>query len=413
MSVYDNIKDARAGNGSIYTAEGTIAQIDRVVRGSITSMHDVADVSTTVEDGGPFRRFVPSNDATGTMGGPSSGVLGKTTTSVYKGFIAGVPGAITGVTAWQRGYRNAMTGADVDDSIVGSLSARVTSMPGNFAVATKNGGEIIVANARGEVSNRNPWMLSSNAECGNGPLTLGVVGGSIETYQSAACPVGSAADCNGDPDGDPNPATGGGNLRATDLTAAGIASANIATGTAGAALGDNYFCVLVNGNTDPIPEIGDPMNPAEYNLTITPVLANDDNHPIKPRSVTKDVGAIDRNGTTVHLPYLTTNPFVEQRLVLVNRGSDEVSFWIEDSSFNLEDGTTLMTNNLSIDQGQMIPGNGRLVLPVTGSIEFDGQTRGAATVNVAAPTRDIDVMTIQRSPFTDEVDTTVYQHAGP
>ena len=396
VSVYDNIKDARAGNGAIYTASGTIAQIDRVTGGEITSMSDVADVSTSVEDGGPFRRFTP-----GGMGGKNSGVLGKSTTSVYKG-----------AATWGRGYRNAMTGVDVDDSIVASLSVTATSKAGNFAVATKDGGAI-VASKRGEATNRNPWMMAMQAECTSGPLTLGVVGGTIETYQSAACPVGSAADCDGDPDGMPDLVTGGGNLKASDLTPAGIASANIATGTAGQALGDNYFCVLVNGNTDPIPEIGDPQDPGEYSLTITPVLANDDNHPFKPMAITEEVGAIDRNGTTVHLTYLTTDPFVVQRLVLVNRGADEVSFWIEDNSFNLETGTILMTNNLSIDMGRTIPGNGRLVVPIIGAIEFNGVNRGSATVNVAAPTRDIDVMTIQRSPATDEVDTTVYQHAGP
>ena len=406
VSVYDNIKDARAGNGAIYTATGTIAQIDRVTGGSITPMSDVADVSTTVEDGGPFRRFVDTG-----MGGKISGVLGKSSTHVYKGFIIGGHPAANATNRWGRGYRNAMTGADVADSIVASLSVRVTSAAGNFAVATKNGG-VIVASKRGEATNRNPWMMAKEATCASGPLTLGVVGGVIETYQIAACPVGSAADCDGDPDGKPDAATGGGNLKNTDLTNAGIASANIATGTAGQALGDNYFCVLVNGNTDPIPEIGDPQNPGEYNLTVTPVLANPDNHPFKPNAITKDVGAIDRNGTTVHLPYLTTNAEVDQRLVLVNRGADAVSFWVENESFNLEDGTEVMTNNLAPDTvDEMVPGKGRLVLRTVDEVEFSGQDRGAATVNVAAPTRDIDVMTIQRSPATGEVDTTVYQHA--
>ena len=396
VSVYDNIKDARAGNGSIYSASGTIAQIDHVVGGDITPMADVADVSTSVEDGGPFRRFVP-----GGMGGKSSGVLGMSETVVKKTN-----------RGWVKGYRNAMTGMPVADSIVGSLSVRATSTAGNFKVATKAGG-LIVASKRGEANNRTPWMMASTADCGNGALTLGVVGGVIETYQSAACPTGSAADCDGDPDGAPNPATGGGNLRASDITPAGIASANIATGTVRVApVGTHYFCVLVNGNTDPIPEIGDPANPGEYNLTITPMLANNDNHPFKPAAFSDDVGAIDRNGTTVHLPYLTTNPEVDQRLVLVNRGSDAVAFWIEDDSFNLEAETTLMTNNLSPDMvDAMVPGNGRLVLRTVDELEFMGQDRGAATVNVAAPTRDIDVMTIQRSPATGEVDTTVYQHA--
>ena len=122
-----------------------------------------------------------------------------------------------------------------------------------------------------------------------------------------------------------------------------------------------------------------------------------------------NVGAIDRDGTTVHLPYVTTNPFVDQRLVFVNRGADDVSVWIEDSSFNLEEGTTLAMNGLGDDAGKMVPGNGRLVVVVKEYVEFDGQDRGAAAVNVAAPTRDIDVMSIQRSPFTDEVDTTLYE----
>ena len=97
--------------------------------------------------------------------------------------------------------------------------------------------------------------------------------------------------------------------------------------------------------------------------------------------------------------------------MLVNRGADAVSFWIED--FNLETGTKLDEEQPGpMAWVRMIPGNGRLVVTVRDDLGFDGRDRGSATVNVAAPTRDIDVMTIQRSPFTDEVDTTLYQHAG-
>lgn len=410
VSVHESLTAAVDGNGALYEASGTIAQIDYVVGAKIDSMSDVADVATSVEDGGPFRRFTTTG-----MGGKESGVLGKTSVTVKA----------TGSRSWTRGYRNADTGADLagdaTDRIVGSTTASVTSEAGNFAVAVKSGaplatdanpgGVIRSGGATEEVANRRhtnlmPWMLSSTAECGNGGLDLGVVGGTIETYQRARCPIGSAADCVGDPDG--TGATGGPYM-AGDLTPAGIASANIASGTAGAAIGDNYFCVLVTGNTEPIPEIGNPSAPASYKLVITPTLAVATN-PFKPGAVAKDVGAIDRNGTTVHLTYLTTNPFVDQRLVLVNRGADAAMFWVED--FNLEEGTTLMMNNLSIPEENMIPGNGRLVVGIANSIELDGQTRGSATVNVAAPTRDIDVMTIQRSPFTDEVDTTVYQHAA-
>jgi hypothetical protein len=410
ISVHASLTGAVDGTGALYSANGTIASITNAVSGKITSHADTANVSTSVDDGGPFRRFVPTG-----MGGEISGVLATVVTSVSTGK------SVSLAFGQQTARKNAMTGFDVDASIVSALDVTATSEAGNFAVATKNGGAIVPdknepANNNSKVTNRTPWMLASKADCGTGPLTLGVVGGTIETYKSRDCPAGSAADCTGDPDG----ATGddAGPLKGSDLTPAGIASANIAANdnVTGNAVGTNYFCVLVNGNTDPIPEIGDPDMPGEYTLTVTPVLADADNRPYPSGAIgagATAVGAIDRNGTTVHVPYLSTHMAYNQRLVLVNRGADSALFWIEDDSFNLEEGTMLMKNNLSPDNARTIPGDGRLVIRVQDNIGFndDGMTRGAATVNVAAPTRDIDVMTIQVHPGTGQIDTTVYQHA--
>ena len=399
ISVHASLTGAVDGTTKIYSASGTIASIASIVSGKITANTDVADVSTSVEDGGPFRRFIPAPLG---MGGKDSGVLATVVTKVNQ-----KPNA-----RWVKGYRDATTGYGVNENIVGSLSVEATTEAGNFAVATKDGG-VIVASKTGEKTNRNPWMVASKADCGNGPLTLGVVGATIETFKSRDCPSGSAADCDADPDGKPDPATGGGGLKDSDLTPAGIASANIARGNAGQAVGTNYFCVLMTGNTDTIPEIGDPVAKNAYSLTVTPKLRNA-KAAFPPSAIgPAAAGAIDRNGTTVHLPYLSTHDAYNQRLVLVNRGADEALFWIEDDSFNLETGTTLMMNNLSLENSMVIPGQGRLVIRVQDNITFnaDGKTRGAGTVNVAAPTRDIDVMTIQVHPGTGQIDTTVYQYA--
>ena len=231
-------------------------------------------------------------------------------------------------------------------------------------------------------------MLADNAGCTNGPLTLsGDDGAALDKYDA-------------DPDGDDGP------LKAGDLTPAGIQAATRASGSAHAAVGMNYFCVLVVGNKEPIQEIGNPAEPSSYNVTITPQFAGGAMRPVKGMAVSKAVGAIDRNGTTVNVTYLTTNAFINQRLVIVNRSADAVSFWVDE--FNLEDETAVVTNMLALGSGQTVPANGRKVVTVSDVVEFDGQTRGSATVNVAAPTRDIDVMTVQRSPFTEEVDTTLY-----
>lgn len=376
VAAYDSIQSAKAGTSAIFEADGSIISVRAATTTpKVTAMVDVADVATIDEDGGPFRRFIPiaQPDGTGGMGGKNSGVLAKL--EVY--FNAG-----------RSKLRDATTNVAADaDDIIDNTEVTVTSDAGNFAVGTKDGGLIV-----GDTTNKTPWMVAAEPECMGGPLTLDVVGGDIAMYDE-------------DPDGDDGP------LKKGDLTPAGIASANKASGEAENAVGVNYFCVLVDGNTDPIPEIGDPAMKNAYMLTAHVMLKESGTvkRPFGPSiSDAMAAGAIDRNGTTVHVTYLSTHEAYNQRLVLVNRGGDAAKFWVD--SFNLEDGTTTMMNELSSDMDLSIPANGRLVIRVQDKITFDGMTRGAATVNVAAPTRDIDVMTIQVHPGTGQIDTTIYQN---
>ena len=369
MAVYASLTGAVDESGALFEAgPAVIIQVDRVVGADVEPMVDVAYVSTLDTDGGPFRRFLPNG-----MGGKNVGVLAEVTSVVNQ----------TGSRLWSsaNGYRNASTGRRINNSIVASISAVASSDPGNFAIVSA-GGDLIPGNKK-------PWRVSSDADCGDGELTLGVAGGDIEVHED-------------DPDGR------SGHLSAGDPTPAGVASANRASGTAGFSVGTGYFCVLAAGNDNAIPEVGDPTTMDAYSLMVHPQLANADDKAFKPGAVgPKAAGAIDRDGTTVHLTYLSTHEAYNQRLVIVNRGSDAAQFWVDDASFNLEDGVTLISNTL---QG-MVPGNGRLVLRVQDEVTLDGRTRGAATINVASPTRDIDVMTIQVHPGTGQIDTTVYQHA--
>ena len=359
IGIYSDLSDALDRVRAIYSAsDKTIIKVANSLSGKVTAMVDIADVSTSVQNGGPFRRFVDSPDDPDTM---DAGILAKVEIAFDE----------TGV--------DATTGRKVvGANLVKATNVKVTSAAGNFAIGTHNGGpikDVEVGNRK--VSTPNPWMVSSSKNCKSGPLKLGTDDG---TY------------------------TG-------DLTRDRIEAATQAGGAAANKLGVNYFCVLVDGNTDPIPAVGNAETKDAYMLTLTPELVADRGASAPASIGPMAAGAISRNGTTVHLTYLTTNDLVDQRIVLVNRGSDAVHFWIEDGSFNLETGTTLATNNLGVTMGQMIPKEGRAVVKVAENIDFTGQDRGSATLNVAAPTRDIDVMTIQRSPFTDEVDTTLYGKA--
>ena len=365
LTVYAAIADAVNGTGAIFTAGPTaVVQTGRVVGGRIEALVANADVSTSVDDGGPFRRFVPDG-----TGGKDSGVLAEVLVQVS-----------TGPPTWTEKYRNATTNMTVDDTIIASTAATATSEPGNFAIVSEGGALIR--------DNKKPWRLAEKPGCSGGPLDLSA-SGEIDTYAE-------------DPDGPE------GHLAKDDPTPDGIASANMASGHAEVPAGKTYFCVLAAGNTEPIPEVGDPDTKNAYRLTIVPQLANAEDKPVRPRAIgPAAAGAIDRNGTTVHLTYLTTDAMHGQRLVIVNRGADSARFWVGDDSFYLEDGVRLARNSL---QGS-VPGKGRLVLQVGDNVTFEGKTRGSATINIAAPTRDIDVMTVQSNPGTGQIDTTVYQHA--
>ena len=124
-----------------------------------------------------------------------------------------------------------------------------------------------------------------------------------------------------------------------------------------------------------------------------------------------NAGSIDHNGTTVHITYLSASDRASQRLVIVNRGSDPARFWMDD--FQAEGGAAVDhvgARVLAQDSGSEVPGGARMIVRVQDNLGISpGPPRTAGTLTVAAPTRHIDVMTVQV--VGGSLDTTVYQHA--
>ena len=107
---------------------------------------------------------------------------------------------------------------------------------------------------------------------------------------------------------------------------------------------------------------------------------------------------IDRNGTTVQLPYLTTREGYVQRIRIRNRGSGEAKYTL-DYATNAEavEGT---------DRGVLEPGE-RKVLVVRDVVEITGSTTTAGTLIVEAQPRQIDVATTVNT-ADGGIDTVVY-----
>ena len=118
------------------------------------------------------------------------------------------------------------------------------------------------------------------------------------------------------------------------------------------------------------------------------------------------IGVIRRDGTRVQIPYLTTYDTYNQRVVLVNRNRNAVSYTF---SFVSEDGATTTAGEAA--EGS-VPGNSTAVLRVRDIVSIANSTRTAATLDVVAPNGTVDVATTQVNLDDQGTDTVIYATTG-
>ena len=347
LAVYDNQGDARNGTGTaiLSGSSGLLTVHNQIGAATVTAFGATADVAST---GGPFRQFVAvlQDDLTGHPGsGKTVGLLAKIDIATNARLLnpaSGKPAAIITVTA----------------------DYTVTSAAGNFvgnAEKPDGSGDAVAM----------PWMVATSASCTDGGLTLQIGDDAI------------------DPDDEDDPTT--------------AAEADTATGTHGGTT--RYFCVLVNENTATLPVVAGsgPGLHDGYSIDVEPMAGG---KAVGTAAMGAAAGSIGRNGTTVNISFLTTHPEYNQRLAIVNRGSEDALFWMD--NFQTETGTTVMNTT---DISGMVPAGGRAIIRIDDHLMLEGiHTRAAGTLNLNAPPVTIDVMTVQFHAGTGTVDTTIYQH---
>ena len=121
--------------------------------------------------------------------------------------------------------------------------------------------------------------------------------------------------------------------------------------------------------------------------------ARDDEH---------SLGSITRDGTTVHIPYLTTWADYNQRIVVSNRSANEASYWI---TFRPEDG--VMATPGMYAMGTLDP-KSTIVLKAMDVVTLEGRTRTAATFVAEAKATQVDVATVIVNMVTGSTDTVNY-----
>lgn len=177
---------------------------------------------------------------------------------------------------------------------------------------------------------------------------------------------------------------------ATKLTFGGVnadvnatSTSKVSTGTlstlAGITLAGAGNDIIVTANTT------DVISAGSYSLAFTPVGI--DNAAYGAASATAALGDIKRNGATAQVPYLTTNAGLNQKLILVNRGSNDTTYSI---TFTPEAGVTATAGTKAT--GTLEKGK-TLVLKGSDVVTLTGGTRTAATIVALAPASVIDAAT--------------------
>ena len=370
LYVYEDLGDARVAarstapdnyvyeaDGDLFSTASSLATADADISANLLT----ADVA---HKNGPFLGFKADED---TMTDADAGTLATIMLEDddFGDFLDTDAEALTSAV---------LTGADIV----------VTSAAGNFGFGVGAGGgdmgeyEILGDNpATEEVEDDHPlnvggrpkaFMISSSPACMDNALVLMTADGTINPNHETT-PTSSA-----------------------DATS-GTASV---TGN-----GPHYFCVLTTmgdkSNQVQIPEIGAEDMDA-YSIAVT-LKAGSDTGPEE----TGDGGGIERNGTTVNVTYLSLDPSYNQRLVIVNRSTRDADFWMD--QFQTEEGT-MISGEI---RGVVMAGT-RMVVDVQNVLmnNMGGQDRASGTLNLTAPTGNVDVMTVQVHPGTGQIDTTMY-----
>jgi hypothetical protein len=165
----------------------------------------------------------------------------------------------------------------------------------------------------------------------------------------------------------------------------------------GAATVMHYLCVMVSDENM--------MRITEEPFTATVKYAALENAAFPRMEMTEEIGFIDRNGTTVHIPYMTTFDGYNQRIVLSNRSSTDAPYEI---SFRPETGVIATPKDMA---NGTLKANSTITYKATDLVMLEEGSRTAATIDVVARPDDIDVASVIVNTVSRDTDTVVH-HSG-
>ena len=411
LYIYDELGDARAAarasapgdvpDNHVFAAYNKLFEVaNKIAAPTITPLLATADVGyertgdpeNNVSTGGPFRGF------TGVGNAANVGVLATITLNEKMDNPR--------TTMVNEGaFLDASDGSEMYDGAVNSAARVVVTSDVMHAFGFGNGAGT-GANGERRITGDNPATPTVETDfvlnAGGAPSAFRIGTASTDddgdtVPNMTSCSGGSALTLSApNADGDQvsiNP------LADTDPTYSRSANQGSTTVTGS---GPFQLCVNVGENEVAIPDVGgDDRMLGGYKMTVTPMSGPRTARANGP-AASGPAGSIERNGTTVNISYLSVHPAYNQRLVIVNRGSRDAEFWMDD--FQTEEGT-----EISGDIRGTVAAGSRMVIRVQDELTVDmGQLRASGTINLTARSGAVDIMTIQENIGTGQLDTTMY-----
>ena len=363
IRAYAEAQDAlRGDNDTLFDQSATLFKVARSVTVTVASGIATADVETG------FTKFTPDSNPTR---------LGYFNIGINAMHLDAGDGTALGPVGADAASGTESTDADAPILFDG-LSGAVNTMFEKLGIKTNMTDAVSLADARG----------------GHGKTTVSGDGGFA---------FGTPSFCN-NPGG---PVMGSPDADGPDVShPLSFAPADMETKagpvTSGIAYLPWYLCFNVKATNEVVIPEGNYYLTMEFAAPSTDPAAA---RPFPPANVTNAmIGQIRHNGTTVHIPYVTTYEGYTQRIVIVNRNKADVEYAV---MFHTEgDGTA----DPMMHSG-MLMGGETTVLKVDELTTLEMPTRAAATLTVVSHPRNVDVATTMVNKMDQSTDTVVL-HRG-
>ena len=161
-----------------------------------------------------------------------------------------------------------------------------------------------------------------------------------------------------------------------------------------------YLCIMVQGD-----DTDDMDAPRILDTDAYTAMASYkalDSAAMGPMGLERTLGEINRDGTTVHIPYMTTYEGYNQRIVMSNRSNADAKYEI---TFRPEEG--VMASGTDMATG-MLMANSTVTMSAMDLVELSGGSRTAATIIVEAKSTSIDVTSVTVNKESRDTDTVVH-----